>query len=189
MCTRVFASPYRSRDYAPLNFALPPTRAHARESCITTHSGLPMTVPCLIWPNLWTPPLGHPSSWRAFRCRGGGSKCPISLRGPSKGHAFAIIPDTEQGYRSAREQIELGDILGDGSQAAALKLLNCINKNEFGGGDEGIRTLERLHVTPLAGERLRPLGHVSTDAYSQVNMGDTRRKFPFLKFSAWEENP
>ena len=29
------------------------------------------------------------------------------------------------------------------------------------GGDEGIRTLERLHVTPLAGERLRPLGHVS----------------------------
>ena len=32
------------------------------------------------------------------------------------------------------------------------------------GGDEGIRTLERLHVTPLAGERLRPLGHVSTAA-------------------------
>ena len=35
--------------------------------------------------------------------------------------------------------------------------------NYFGvcGGDEGIRTLERLPVTPLAGERLRPLGHVS----------------------------
>ena len=31
----------------------------------------------------------------------------------------------------------------------------------YDGGDEGIRTLERLPVTPLAGERLRPLGHVS----------------------------
>ena len=32
-----------------------------------------------------------------------------------------------------------------------------------GGGDEGIRTLDGLMThTPLAGERLRPLGHVST---------------------------
>ena len=30
------------------------------------------------------------------------------------------------------------------------------------GGDEGIRTLDTLlRYTPLAGERLRPLGHVS----------------------------
>ena len=36
--------------------------------------------------------------------------------------------------------------------------------------------------TPLAGERLRPLGHISVDAYSQLNIGVTRRKFPFLKF-------
>ena len=48
------------------------------------------------------------------------------------------------------------------------------------GGDEGIRTLERLPVTPLAGERLRPLGHVSTDAYSRANTYITRR---FLSFS------
>ena len=33
---------------------------------------------------------------------------------------------------------------------------------EFCGGDEGIRTLDiLLGYTPLAGERLRPLGHVS----------------------------
>ncbi len=33
--------------------------------------------------------------------------------------------------------------------------------------------------TPLAGERLRPLGHVSADAYSQGNIGNTRRFCPF----------
>jgi hypothetical protein len=38
------------------------------------------------------------------------------------------------------------------------------------GGDEGIRTLERLHVTPLAGERLRPLGHVSADGSIGKNL-------------------
>ena len=33
---------------------------------------------------------------------------------------------------------------------------------EIDGGDEGIRTLDiLLGYTPLAGERLRPLGHVS----------------------------
>ncbi len=33
---------------------------------------------------------------------------------------------------------------------------------KFNGGEEGIRTLEtRLAPTPLAGERLRPLGHLS----------------------------
>lgn len=31
-----------------------------------------------------------------------------------------------------------------------------------------------LPFTPLAGERLRPLGHVSADAYSQGNIGNTR---------------
>ena len=34
--------------------------------------------------------------------------------------------------------------------------------SEGSGGDEGIRTLDGLMThTPLAGERLRPLGHVS----------------------------
>jgi hypothetical protein len=48
-------------------------------------------------------------------------------------------------------------------QSPKLLILN----NYFGvcGGDEGIRTLERLPVTPLAGERLRPLGHVSKDGH------------------------
>ena len=32
-------------------------------------------------------------------------------------------------------------------------------------------------VTPLAGERLRPLGHVSTYAYSRANPRFTRRNF------------
>ena len=41
----------------------------------------------------------------------------------------------------------------------------------------------RSRYTPLAGERLRPLGHVSTDAYSQENIRVTRRKPPVLKFS------
>ncbi len=43
--------------------------------------------------------------------------------------------------------------------------------------------------TPLAGERLRPLGHVSTDAYSQANVGDTRQKSQFLKFSRLGRKP
>ena len=37
------------------------------------------------------------------------------------------------------------------------------------GGDEGIRTLDGLMThTPLAGERLRPLGHVSERGISQL---------------------
>ncbi len=36
------------------------------------------------------------------------------------------------------------------------------------GGDEGIRTLDGLMThTPLAGERLRPLGHVSVGGTSE----------------------
>ena len=36
------------------------------------------------------------------------------------------------------------------------------------GGDEGIRTLDiLLRYTPLAGERLQPLGHVSTIAFAR----------------------
>ena len=42
-----------------------------------------------------------------------------------------------------------------------LLIINNLDTN--GGGDEGIRTLDTLlRYTPLAGERLRPLGHVST---------------------------
>ena len=41
------------------------------------------------------------------------------------------------------------------------------------GGEEGIRTLDALLThTPLAGERLRPLGHLST-------CGDTEGGWPF----------
>ena len=37
------------------------------------------------------------------------------------------------------------------------------------GGDEGIRTLDGLLAhTPLAGERLRPLGHVSVGGTSEL---------------------
>ena len=37
------------------------------------------------------------------------------------------------------------------------------------GGDEGIRTLDGLMThTPLAGERLRPLGHVSVGGTSEL---------------------
>ena len=40
---------------------------------------------------------------------------------------------------------------------------------EDGGGDEGIRTLDGLMThTPLAGERLRPLGHVSVGGISEL---------------------
>ena len=39
--------------------------------------------------------------------------------------------------------------------------------HEGSGGDEGIRTLDGLMThTPLAGERLRPLGHVSVGGTS-----------------------
>ena len=38
------------------------------------------------------------------------------------------------------------------------------------GGEEGIRTLETgAPPTPLAGERLRPLGHLSVDGFSRYN--------------------
>ena len=44
-----------------------------------------------------------------------------------------------------------------------------------GGGEEGIRTLERgLAVTPLAGERLQPLGHLSAGGNSPVFRGASR---------------
>ena len=48
-----------------------------------------------------------------------------------------------------------------------------VNKNndlsEKNGGDEGIRTLDELLAhTPLAGERLRPLGHVSVGGNSDL---------------------
>ncbi len=40
---------------------------------------------------------------------------------------------------------------------------------EGNGGDEGIRTLDELLAhTPLAGERLRPLGHVSVGGTSEL---------------------
>ena len=41
---------------------------------------------------------------------------------------------------------------------------------EGNGGDEGIRTLDTLlRYTPLAGERLRPLGHVSERGNAPYN--------------------
>ena len=49
---------------------------------------------------------------------------------------------------------------------AQLSVFQQFQKN---GGDEGIRTLDGLMThTPLAGERLRPLGHVSVGASSDV---------------------
>ena len=43
-----------------------------------------------------------------------------------------------------------------------LNLIYFNNLDKGNGGDEGIRTLDGLMThTPLAGERLRPLGHVS----------------------------
>ncbi len=44
-------------------------------------------------------------------------------------------------------------------------------------------------LQPLAGERLRPLGHISTDAYSQANIGITRRKSHFSKFARGLQKP
>ena len=39
------------------------------------------------------------------------------------------------------------------------------------GGERGIRTLDRgLTYTPLAGERLQPLGHLSGDHYCNVKV-------------------
>ena len=41
-----------------------------------------------------------------------------------------------------------------------------------GGGEEGIRTLDTLITyTPLAGERLQPLGHLSARPKPLINMG------------------
>ena len=43
--------------------------------------------------------------------------------------------------------------------------------SEDSGGDEGIRTLDGLMThTPLAGERLRPLGHVSERGSSDFGL-------------------
>ena len=52
------------------------------------------------------------------------------------------------------------------------------------GGEEGIRTLETVPPsTPLAGERLRPLGHLSANGYSRPNPRNTRRNPPPTAFS------
>ena len=49
----------------------------------------------------------------------------------------------------------------------------------FFGGDGGIRTLDTLLAyAPLAGEYLRPLGHISADAFSSASGPATSRKWP-----------
>ena len=46
------------------------------------------------------------------------------------------------------------------------------NRRKYYGGEEGIRTLDAgLPHTPLAGERLRPLGHLSTAVDRQGELG------------------
>ncbi len=62
------------------------------------------------------------------------------------------------------------------------------------GGDEGIRTLDTLlGYTPLAGERLRPLGHVSADG-DACNLGGRQgllrgRGCPFGPYSSQVSSP
>lgn len=62
----------------------------------------------------------------------------------------------------------LGIMWGNPSKSPIYTVISRGN-----GGDEGIRTLERLHVTPLAGERLRPLGHVSVAPFRE---GELRKQ-------------
>ena len=52
------------------------------------------------------------------------------------------------------------------------------------GGDEGIRTLDELLAhTPLAGERLRPLGHVSVGGTSELRRWEQALIFAILLLS------
>lgn len=53
---------------------------------------------------------------------------------------------------------------------------HSISTRYVDGGDDGIRTHETFRFTPLAGERLRPLGHVSADGYIRASDGFTRPK-------------
>ena len=46
-----------------------------------------------------------------------------------------------------------------------------------------------LGDTPLAGERLRPLGHVSAYAYSRASHGNTRRNLAFAQESYLTRQP
>ncbi len=48
------------------------------------------------------------------------------------------------------------------------------------GGERGIRTLDTFRYTPLAGERLRPLGHLSIKTVSITSF----YRFPFLDLLA-----
>ena len=59
--------------------------------------------------------------------------------------------------------------MGDAKSHNNPKRLILNNYFRVCGGDEGIRTLERLPVTPLAGEHLRPLGDVSADPRNDKN--------------------
>jgi hypothetical protein len=59
----------------------------------------------------------------------------------------------------------------------------CPKLEEAGGGEDGIRTHEALlRPTPLAGERLRPLGHLSSAALeikktpSTINSGSAKEQ-------------
>ena len=48
----------------------------------------------------------------------------------------------------------------------------------YGGGEGGIRTLDtRLTYTPLAGERLQPLGHFSGSAKPTTKTSAKKRRF------------
>ena len=48
------------------------------------------------------------------------------------------------------------------------------------GGEEGIRTLEKLLTsTPLAGERLRPLGHLSGGRWIKEKLSHNQQPFRF----------
>src|SRR6056297_3274605 len=49
----------------------------------------------------------------------------------------------------------------------------------FGGGRKAMKNISFSPTpTPLAGERLRPLGHVSVDGYNRASIGDTRENSP-----------
>ena len=63
-------------------------------------------------------------------------------------------------------------------------MMGKIWESRFMGGKKPLNfsDLPLVHAA-LAGERLRPLGHISADAYSQANLGSTRRKNLFLKLA------
>ena len=80
---------------------------------------------------------------------------------PNLWQAGPISPEMEHvGVTAARSQ---ADASGGGLVVKpACHILN--------GGEEGIRTLEKLLTsTPLAGARLRPLGHLSGRPHNPVN--------------------